>query len=58
MRSKTETLKVQVRAVADSESRMLLKTIRAFTRLIATRSIFANGFANNEPDGHGRDWSR
>ena len=39
MRSKTDTLKVQVRAVAGSESHALLKTIRAFTRPTVTRRL-------------------
>jgi hypothetical protein len=37
--AETDMLDAQVGAAADSESRMLLKTIRAFTRPIVTRRL-------------------
>jgi len=39
MTQTTDMLKVQLGAVADSKSRKLLKTIRAFTRRIVTRRL-------------------
>jgi hypothetical protein len=40
-------LNVEVRAVMDSEPRMLLKTIRAISASVTSPADLANGFANN-----------